>query len=300
MEFKSSRHRQSAQSSTGIVRDDSDDELGAEDHPWEWLSDPVDEAPSEKNALSTRKRTRLHSNARVIGARMGDFECRVGDCVLLKAEGSKEAWVAIICEFIDDDDGEKAANFMWFATEKEIRNTKKKRQDFLPNELYISPSWDINPLAAINGKATIHSQQEFIRAYPSGRVPRSSPDYGKVFVCRRGCNIRTATYSDEFVWEDLYRSGEQGAQKLIAFAKSQIGSTRKRHLARESSPELPYIIDDGKTEAWTPRATGARRPSDGHADTTPSSRKRFGYNAYSPPVRNFKSVTAKSLLTGSW
>lgn len=71
------------------------------------------------------------SGDKIVGARIGQFECRVGDCVLLKADGSNEAWVALICEFVDDDDdGEKAANFMWFSTEKEIRNKDKKRSDF--------------------------------------------------------------------------------------------------------------------------------------------------------------------------
>jgi origin recognition complex subunit 1 len=61
---------------------------------------------------------------------MGRFECHIGDCVLLKADGSNEAWVALICEFVEDEDGDKAANFMWFSSEKEIRNKEKKRMDF--------------------------------------------------------------------------------------------------------------------------------------------------------------------------
>lgn len=113
----------------GIVRDDSDDELGTDDLPWEWIysssreNTPVAETPSRK-----RKRTQKNQ---IIGARMGSFECHLGDTVLLKAEGSNEAWVALICEFVEDqEDGEKEANFMWFSTEKEIRNREKKRTDF--------------------------------------------------------------------------------------------------------------------------------------------------------------------------
>ena len=57
----------------------------------------------------------------------------LGDTVLLKAEGSKEAWVGIICDFQEDEEeGEKTANFMWFSGEKEIRNKQKKRMDALP------------------------------------------------------------------------------------------------------------------------------------------------------------------------
>lgn len=103
----------------GVAREDSDDELGLEDLPWEWIysNEPAKRAGDERD---------------VVGARMGDFQCMVGDCVLLKAEGTNEAWIGLICTFEEDDDGEKAANFMWFSTEKEIWNKQKKRTDALP------------------------------------------------------------------------------------------------------------------------------------------------------------------------
>ena len=232
----------------GITREDSDDELGLEDHPWQWiysLSPPA--TPQKKRSKSLE----------IIGARMGNFECHVGDCVLLKAEGNGEAWVGLICDFVDeteeedssdsDDDsgyGEgqgkgMAANFMWFGTEKEIRNEKKRRGDALPNEVYITPSWDINPLASINGKANVISQQAFLARYPSGKVPRSSKDFGKTFVCRRGCNTRTATYTDEFIWEDVYRGAEDIAD-LIQRVKSQTKATRKKRKRGEE-----YEGDEG-------------------------------------------------------
>jgi len=55
----------------------------------------------------------------------------VGDIVLLKAETTGEAWLATIREFLEDEDGEMAADFLWFSSEKEIRNKHKKRSDFL-------------------------------------------------------------------------------------------------------------------------------------------------------------------------
>ena len=115
----------------GVARDDSDDELGVEDHPWEWI---LEDAGAESSNVQGNSRKRKRAQDRIIGARMGDFECRLGDCVMLKADGSNEAWVAIICEFVEDDgdDGDKAANFMWFSTEKEIRNKERKRTDALP------------------------------------------------------------------------------------------------------------------------------------------------------------------------
>ncbi|KAK2045845.1 ATPase [Colletotrichum somersetense] len=274
-------HRQSARS-TGVARDDSDDELGVDDFPWEWIYESTHaQAPEQiaNDGRQGRKRKRISAEAHVKGARMGNFQCHIGDCVLLKAEGSKEAWVAIICDFLEDDDGEKAASFMWFATEKEIRNKERKRADFLPNELYISPSWDVNPLAAINGKAIVLSHQEFFSKYPSGKVPRTSPDHGKTFICRRACNTRTATYTDEFVWEDVYEASEQGVYDLIEFVKSHTKSSRSLKPAKDSTPEQTYITLDGTLAARTPKRTAKAEASTprgrNHTATTPSSRRRI-------------------------
>lgn len=119
----------------GIAREDSDDELGDDDLPWEWIyeTQPPERNGQDANGEGERKRRKVAGD-KIVGARTGAFECRVGDCVLLKAEGSNEAWVGIICEFVDDaedQDGDgMAANFMWFSTEAEIRNKEKKRTDF--------------------------------------------------------------------------------------------------------------------------------------------------------------------------
>ena len=106
----------------GVAREDSDDELGLEDHPWEWI---YSTKPAKKGANSDERE--------IVGARMGGFLCMVGDSVLLKAEGTREAWIGLICAFVEDDEsGEKAADFMWFSTEKEVWNKQKKRTDALP------------------------------------------------------------------------------------------------------------------------------------------------------------------------
>ena len=137
----------------GVTREDSDDELGFEDHPWEWIYESslpspkrnlekdtaVDIGEEAANVLSANSRRHrqdprprdVRPLGKIIGARMGSFQCNIGDCVLLKAEGINEAWVGLICEFVEDEDNEKAANFMWFSTEKEIRNKQKKRTDSL-------------------------------------------------------------------------------------------------------------------------------------------------------------------------
>lgn len=135
----------------GVTREDSDDELGIDDHPWEWVYGdavslqghgadamstlPETLTPSEDSAVLPSRSGLTHqgdgrSEGQIVGARMGSFECKVGDCVLLKAEGTNEAWVGLICEFRQEEgeDG-KVANFMWFSSEKEIRNKEKKRTD---------------------------------------------------------------------------------------------------------------------------------------------------------------------------
>ncbi|TLD14895.1 hypothetical protein PspLS_10865 [Pyricularia sp. CBS 133598] len=289
----------------GISREDSDDELGDEDLPWEWIYDAdglqkrqQEDAADADDGTTPRKRKRTQqscSGPRIVGARMGNFECRIGDTVLLKAEGgSNEAWVGIICEFVeeDGDDGEKAAHFLWFSTEREIRNKEKKRTDFLPNELYVSPSWDVNPLAAINGKATVMSQTAFLKKYPNGKVPRNSKDFGKVFICRRGCNTRTASYTGEFVWEDIYRGTEADVLSLGERIKTETKATRARRKTKAPSPDVYEFRDDndgdedrtlaklqrtpkkprtGLASAVTPSKVG-RTPS---KPATPSSHRRI-------------------------
>ncbi|KAI0124628.1 P-loop containing nucleoside triphosphate hydrolase protein [Xylariales sp. AK1849] len=273
------RHRSSA-FPPGVAREDSDDELGDEDHPWEWIHQSAAEADRPE---SVRKRKRGETRERIVGAHMGDFECYIGDCVLLKAEGSNEAWVGIITDFLDgDEDGDKAASFMWFSTEKEIRNKEKKRTDFLWNELYITPSSDINPLASINGKAIVLSPEKFSQTYPSGRIPRNSPGCNKTFVCRRGCNTRTASYTNEFVWEDVYRGKEDDIATLLDFVQSGTKATRRKRRTEHPSLEAAFIADhddnfdqDDKTSGYeSSRHTSTPRKRQKTARVmTPSNRK---------------------------
>lgn len=110
-----------------IAREDSDDELGYEDLPWEWIY----AAPSNATIPQSKKRKRENGEheLEIVGARMGSFECRVGDIVFLKS-ADNQAWVGLIGEFQEDEDGDKLANFMWFSSPAEIRNKAKKRADF--------------------------------------------------------------------------------------------------------------------------------------------------------------------------
>lgn len=118
-----------------VFREDSDDELGLDDHPWEWIYEDGDAAQTSQNGTPRKRKAAGASTSlgrRIVAARMGSFTCRLGDAVLLKAEGSA-AWVGIICDFLEDEEeGEKMAKFLWFSSEKEIRNKASKRTDFLP------------------------------------------------------------------------------------------------------------------------------------------------------------------------
>lgn len=115
-----------------IAKDDSE-ELGDDDLSWQWVyADQSQTTPRTKDDGNSRKRKRtVEGERRIVSAKMGSLECKVGDTVLLKGDGSNEAWLGIICDFQDDEDGEKSANFMWFSSEREIRNKHKKRTDYL-------------------------------------------------------------------------------------------------------------------------------------------------------------------------
>ncbi|KAK4188006.1 putative origin recognition complex subunit 1 [Podospora australis] len=289
------RSKRAAPYLPGVSREDSDDELGTDDLPWEWIYENDSVGPEgETNAENGRKRKRANAaqETRIIGARMGNYECYLGDTMLLKAEGSNEAWVGIICDFQVDDDGEKAANFMWFSSQQEIRSANK-RTDFVENELYITTSFDVNSLTTINGKAQIMSQEVYMKRFPNGKVPRKSSEFGKVFICRRGCNTRTCTYTDEFIWEDIYR-GREDLDALQELVRKGTKATRKRKSSKEASPDRDqeYKLDadleqeDGEyapgvfrtpkkartRDAVTP---SSRHKKTGNKPTTPSSHRRI-------------------------
>jgi origin recognition complex subunit 1 len=116
--------------SAAVESEESDKNSEAEEQSWEWVYSA--EQPDNGEKDGDRKRRRVAASSKIVGARYGDFECRVGDTVMLKSgDVSNGAWVAIICDFREDGEtGEMSANFMWFLTEKEIRNKGRKREDF--------------------------------------------------------------------------------------------------------------------------------------------------------------------------
>jgi origin recognition complex subunit 1 len=99
--------------------------------------------------------------------------------------------------------------------------------------------------------AYILSPKKFNEKYPKGVIPSNSRARGKVFVCRLGCNTRTATYTSEFVWEDLY-SGAEDIHNLVDLVESQTKATRKYSRAKAVEDD-DFIAKDDDDEPRTPR-----------------------------------------------
>lgn len=231
-----------------ISRDDSDDELGDEDLPWEWIYDIDTESKSvserqgstlDDEASQTPSRRRAARKKRIIGARMGTFECKLGQPVLLKSPEAGKDWAGIICEFLEEEDedeeeGEmvKSANIMWFVSPQEFMSTRhKKRADVLPNEQYITKDFNVNPLSSINGRARVMSKEAFFDRYPGGAPPKAAKEkaeYNKCIVCRRGVNQLQGKYTEEFIWEEIHREGMQGVLELIDRIRSELKLSKKR------------------------------------------------------------------------
>lgn len=118
------------------------------------------------------------------------------------------------------------------------------------------------------------SLDAFLSKYPSGKIPRQSPDWGKTFVCRRACNTRVATYTDEFVWEEMYK-GAEDIFNLIDFVKTKTKATRRKRRARSQSPQ-----DGAYFPPQTPTKTGrsaAATPQSRRTQATPGSRSTKKY-----------------------
>lgn len=101
---------------------------------WQWIYEESTTSQSTPAAPNPQKRKASDAfsereTGRIIGARRGSDEVRLGDAVLLKA-ARNEQWVALIYEFLHDDiEDEKEARFLWFTSPKEIRNKAKRRND---------------------------------------------------------------------------------------------------------------------------------------------------------------------------
>ncbi|RHZ53356.1 hypothetical protein CDV55_103483 [Aspergillus turcosus] len=277
----------------GLVRDDSDDELGDEDLPWHWIYDTEEEedtkskettpATDDAEAKSARRRAARPNAKRrrkIVGARMGSFECRLGQVVLLKSPEPGKDWVGIITEFLEEEDEEaedgvvKSVNIMWFASPDEFMSTRNKRRaDALPNEQYLTADFNVNPITSINGKATVMSKEAFFAKYPNGTPPKGKEElaeFNKCIICRRGVNQLQGRYTDEFIWEDVYR--EDKIHDLIAMVKDGLKAAKRKR------------VDDDYVDT---------KEDDDFAPSTPRKRQKVASNA-TPQSRRKKALTTPS------
>lgn len=240
-----------------LVHEDSDDELGAEDHPWEWIYDTTTDIKEESEGYRAspektgRRRASRSAPKRpaIVGARMGTFECRLGQVVLLKSPEPGKDWVGIITEFLEEEDEDeedemiKSANIMWFASPDEFLSTRNKRRaDALPNEQYLTADFNVNPLTSINGRATVMSKDAFYAKYPNGAPPKDKAqlaEYNKCIVCRRGVSQVQGRYTEEFVWEEVYN--EDNIFHLINLIKDGLKAARKRKVVDSDVSDLGYL-----------------------------------------------------------
>lgn len=127
------------------------------------------------------------------------------------------------------------------------------------------------------------SLETFQSLHPTGQVKKSSKDYGKIFVCRRGCNTRTTTYTPEFSWEDVYK-GADDIPSLIELVESQTKATRKgsSRPKRQQEDLEDFVIPDSEDDG---------------VPKTP--RKRRKLNEATTPTSTRKSPTARKFLTPS-
>ena len=251
-----------------LSREDSDDELGYEDHPWQWIYEDEDTGEHEEQRTPSKKRKAsamsdsVRRKSTIIGVRMGSFSVKVGDSVLLKSPEQGKDWVGLICAFSETDedgDDEMCAHIQWFASPEELAFGKrsKTRPDILPNESYITADFNMNPLTAINGKATVLSKDAFFKKYPKGQQPKSKSAaslYSKTILCRSAVKQRTLQFTEEFVWEELY-SGAEDLLSLIDWIKEQTKGTKQAQVKSEDrdGQYMPRQETDNNGDPTTPR-----------------------------------------------
>jgi origin recognition complex subunit 1 len=116
------------------------------------------------------------------------------------------------------------------------------------------------------------SQEQFTRRHPTGQISKKSKDHGKVFICRRGCNTRTTTYTEEFRWEDVY-TGADDIPALVELVESQTKATRKRgpRIRKEENDLDDFVVPESDDDGIPKTPKKRRKLMDA---TTPTSTKK--------------------------
>ncbi|KAF7860808.1 hypothetical protein EAF04_008326 [Stromatinia cepivora] len=327
------------------IMEESDEEEDSDDEAeWEWIyegenseeaaSSPQINAKGDESAAAKRTRRLSKSTGarKIIGAKAGKIICKIADCVLINNDTSNTNWVGVISGFEEDEDYDEnaesyldimKANIWWFSSPKDIHSKTRKRSDFLENELYISSDPDTISLATINGIATILSEEAFKAKYPTGKIPRNRKENGKTFICRRGLHSKSVTYTDEFVWEEVYRNTEESVEKLIEKIENSIPNnkrkkpilSRKKHeddddasvaSEQEDSEVDEEILATPRKRQKTTKAITPRKPRTPSKLLTPSHKRivvkkpleftPLGMRVLSPSVNASPFQTARSRL----
>ena len=136
------------------------------------------------------------------------------------------------------------------------------------------------------------SEKTFKLKYPKGAIPKKSKDYGKTFICRRGINTKTSTYTDEIVWEDIRHNTEEEVNQLMDFLESATKSTRKRKFEKRTKGDDDFkggVVDDDELEQelGTPRkkkktsaVSTPRKPRTPSKLLTPSHKRYMSFPEY--------------------
>ena len=150
------------------------------------------------------------------------------------------------------------------------------------NERYASLHFNYCPIPSINGKALILSKDAYDARFPTGKISKKSRDYEKTFICRRAVEARSSRYTEEFVWDEIYKGGEEGVKQLAEIIEREIPiSSGKKGPKKSTRVELDFDedeeehtdndaleLDDSEEELKTPRK---RRKTSG--TSTPRKRR---------------------------
>jgi origin recognition complex subunit 1 len=122
-------------------------------------------------------------------------------------------------------------------------------------------------------------------------VPKNHPNAGKIFVCRKGCNTRTATFTEDFIWEDVYK-GYEYLHDLEDIIETQTKSTRKRGGKLKTLKDLDdFIIGDDEVDGL-PQTPKKRRKLE--AGTPTSKRENLTPRKFLTPTH--KRIVVKKPL----
>ncbi|KAK5939218.1 Origin recognition complex, subunit 1 [Knufia obscura] len=264
----------------GLAREDSDDELGYEDLPWEWIyAEGTSQALHDGDTPSRKRKASAmlggDSKKAIAGARMGSFTVKIGDAVLLKSPEQGKDWAGLICGFSDtdeDDEEEMCAHIQWFCAPDELLSAtgRKSRSmpEFLPNETYITADFNMNPLTAINGRAIVMSKADFLNTYPEGEMPKSktaAAKFAKTIMCRRAVKQRNMAFSEEINWDDVYK-GADSLLDLLDWVQEQTKRkqkskaddseySQKKDVEEEAVPTTPKKRKKTTSAIATPKST---------------------------------------------